>query len=670
MAFFLGEMLFTLAAATLLLLILSGAGALFARALAFPGLASATPPQRLGISLLSGLACLPVLLDLAGRAGPMAMAGLALGACLCGLPALTKDIAALDRRLALCAAAAFFCWFVFAASILVDMPGSDGLLHSFLVVDYVKHSSATWSIANSGTPPWNPAAYVPGGHAAYYYFFYALTGVTSLIGAPLGIEGRHAAFGGSLVMGIALFALVSLVWHRAGLDRKAEDPAANIFARRPVETLLLVLLFATGLDILPSLLIATISGFLASDPEHWNTQVTSWMSSVLWVPHHVAALCSAMTGLVALGSTEQPKAQNWRGVIFAGLALASMAGMSVYVGLGGALTAGIWALTLLARRKVSLFLHVALAGGLALILALPWLTTLLGLVGGGGPAPIAFAIRPFKITDVLLDSDTLRSLVNLLILPLSYALEFGVFALGSVLFWQRAGRNGLATEVAIILLIATLTAFVLGSFFASTIVNNDLGWRIMLFAELGTLIWTASLFRQSFSMRTELGRALIVCLALGYAFDLLTVFQLRFNTGSAYIQSAFLPDEIAAWQWLDRSLPKGSVVQQRPGKMRAIGFALYGHFPMAQADRENARLYGAPMPLIDARIKDLLPLFEDKSLTLADVMKRCAAYDIKALIVTADDAVFADQGAWTGKLTPAFANEHVKVFLTEPVVHA
>jgi len=665
MAFFLGEVLSTLAAASILITLMSGAGAFFARALSFPGLASATPPQRLGISLLSGIACLPILLDLVGRLGPLAMMGLALAAGLCGLPSLLKDIATLDRKRARTSLIAMLCWFVFAACMLADMPGPHGLMHSYLVVDYVKHTSATWSIASIGTPPWNPAAYMPGSHAAYYYFFYCLTAVTSLIGASLGIEARHAAFGGSLVMGIGLFALVSLVWQRAGLDHKADNPKTNVFARRPVGILLLVLLFATGLDLIPTLLLAAIrGGFIPGDLEHWNTQVTSWLSSVLWVPHHVAALCSAMTGLIVLGSKIDAKQPSWHSVIFAALAFASMAGMSVYVGLGGAATAAVWAVTLLARKKTALALRIVIAGLLALCLALPWITTLLRIIGGGGPAPITFAIRPFKITDVLIDDEALRSVINLLVLPLSYALEFGIFALGSVVFWQRWGRKGLSNEVAVILLIATLIAFLLGSLLTSTILNNDLGARVMLFAQLGALIWTISLFRQSFSTHGELGRALILCLALGYGFDLLTLFQLRFSPGNNAVQSTFITDEIAAWQWLDKSLPKGSVVQQRPGVMRAIGFALYGHFPMAQADRENARLYGAPMPLIDERIGKLLPVFQDKSLPLDSVMERSAAYDIKALIITSDDAVFSDKDAWTCQLMPAFANDHVKIFMT------
>jgi len=666
MAFFFGEMISTLAAAVILLLLLSGSGAFFAKTLAFPGLGSTSAPQRLGIGLLCGIACLPVLLDLAGHIGPLAMLGLALGTWLCGVPMLAVDVSRIKGRTFGIGAALFAIWALFAGFMVVDLPADHGrLLHSYLVTDYVKHTSATWSIAQSGTPPWNPAAYVPGGHAVYYYFFYCLTAVTSLIGAPLGLEARHAAFAAPAVIGVALFAMACLAWQRSGLDFKSDNPSKNFFARQRPEVVLGILLCATGLDLLPVLwLVAATGGMVPTDVEQWNAQVTSWISSCLWVPHHTSALCTALIGFIALSSSKDETAPPcWRNVILAGVAFASMAGMSVYVGIGGALSTVIWAVTLLLRGRMQTAFRVAIAGVFALCLATPWIVSLVPAVGSGGPPPIDFRLRVFKLSDVLIESDSLRSLARLLLLPLSYMIEFGVFALGTFRFWKELRHRAFPTELARLLLISTLVALVIGSFLSSTIVNNDLGWRIVLFAQFGTLIWTMSALRYDFSPATEFGKTILLCLALSYGFNLLAFFQLRFNAGSTYIQSAFLPDEIAAWQWLDNTLPKGSVVQQRPDALRVIGFALYGHFPMAQADSENARLYGASASLVDARMNQLIPIFEDKSLTAADVMSRCAAYNIKALIVSSDDAVFNDQSAWPHQLTPAFANDHVKVFL-------
>jgi hypothetical protein len=159
------------------------------------------------------------------------------------------------------------------------------------------------------------------------------------------------------------------------------------------------------------------------------------------------------------------------------------------------------------------------------------------------------------------------------------------------------------------------------------------------------------------------GLALLACLFLGYGFNLLTVYLLRFHAAAASIQSPYLTDEILAWQWLDKTLPSGSVVQQWPGGTRSVDFALYGHFPTALADEENASLYGASDALIRQRSDLLAPIFDNPALTLDSVRRRCAPFAIRALIVTSDDAVFDNHHAWTYRLTPAYANAHIKIFL-------
>ena len=43
----------------------------------------------------------------------------------------------------------------------------DGEPWTLLIGDYVKHVTATWAIEASGTPPYNPTVYTPGGHTPY-----------------------------------------------------------------------------------------------------------------------------------------------------------------------------------------------------------------------------------------------------------------------------------------------------------------------------------------------------------------------------------------------------------------------------------------------------------------------------------------------------------------------
>ncbi len=664
MHFFVTEIVSTLEAVLILLSILIGSGLFFARLFRFPGFDEGSLVERLGIAILCGLACLPVLLDFAGRFGPLAMVALAAITSLSGLPEfLRKPAVAGDFPLKVYVAISF-AWCLAITLMLVDWPSASGLVHSYLVVDYVKHATATWSIASVGTPPLNPAAFDPSGHAAYYYFFYTLTAVGTLIGSSLGIEARHAAFASSSCMGLALFALVYAVWKRAGTDLAPYDPRAA----RQTGLVIAALLFATGLDILPNLFIGMMTGgqnWLV-DPEHWNTQITSWLSSVLWVPHHVAALCSVFVGFMALAAknctTNQPP--SWRHVLLAALAFASMAGLSVYVAIGGALTAIVWVFTLLYGGRIVFAARVVIAGVLSLCLAAPWLLTLTSIVhSSGGPAPLAFAVRAFKLTDVVIEDEPLRSIVRLLLLPLSYGLEFGIFAIGTFVFWKRGGRKGWSSDLATILLIGTIIAFTVGTFVRSTIVNNDLGWRIMLFAQLAMLIWTLSVLHCDFSANPGLRRAALICLGLGYVFDAYTIMQLRLNSPFAYPQSVFLPDEIAGWEWLNRTLPKGSVVEERPDIKRAISYGLYGRFPQALADEENARLYGASNELVESRMAMLAPIFSDSRLSFEQVRTRAREDGVDALVLTARDPVFADPQSWVQSASPAYANGNVKIFL-------
>ncbi len=657
MLFMIGEVCATLGAASCLALLLICSGAFFATKLRFPGFAAAPPAEWLGLSLICGLACLPVLLDLGGRLGVRAMVAVALAVAAAGVPAVIAKGRELET-IRIGPLLGLAAWALGVVAIIVDMPVADGLAHSLLVVDYVKHASTTWAIAASATPPYNPTFYEPGGHASYYYFFYTLTAVVALILEPLGIAARHVAYAGPIVIGPALLALAYATWKRSGADE-----AVGAKGRATV-TLLAALLFATGLDLIPTALLVWLRGDWALSPEEWNDQVTSWLLSVLWAPHHVAALCAAMVGFMALaGDPADGRASvGSRRILLAGLSFASLAGLSVYVAMGGALTAAIWTVFLAARRRIGEARRNAAAGLLALALAAPWAATVLQRAATGEPRPIALAIRAFPITDVLIQDEPLRSIVRLVMMPIGYAVEFGVFGLGAVLFWRMAGRRGMARDLGLILVIAACVSFLIGSFVRSTILLNDLGWRIMLFAQLATLVWTAAAVRAGAFSRGAPRRAAIVCLTLAYAVDVYALMQLRLNPVMAP-HSASLPDEIAAWRWLDSTLPRIAVVQEDPIKTRAYDYGLYGRFPEAVSDRHNGYLFGAPHAAVERRLADIGPIFVDRSLGVDAVRAIAVRYGISAIVTASGDPVFDDPSAWPARTKPDFANAHVRIFL-------
>ncbi len=448
----------------------------------------------------------------------------------------------------------------------------------------------------------------------------------------------------------------------AVLRRSCAEEAAGGEEKSPqAGYILLALLFATGLDIIP---LASLYFAYNRDPDavflnfaNWDEQVTSWFNSVMWVPHHVAALCAALVGFMSLASP----GRDWRRVLLAALAFASMAGESVYVGATAAVGAVFWLLSLLWRRRAADAAALFAAGGLALAFAAPWLLTLMGRIGAD-PSPIAFRLRGPEWIDIAAGSAQAGAPYRGLALPFFYLFDFGVFALGALVYWRRAGRRGFSNELGLVLLCLAIASFTVGSFFESTIIFNDLGWRSMLFAQFAALVWTAAAASGGALFRGRAATLANGALVLGYAGTAVAIAQLRFFAPPS-LPSATIADEMAAWRWLDQHLPHGAVVQARPGKGRAYGYGLYGRFPAAVADHHNGRLFGVSLSEIDARIAALSPLFDDAALSLTETRRHAAQFDIAALVVSSRDPVFATPGAWTAAVRADYANANFRVYV-------
>jgi hypothetical protein len=660
MDLFFSEFLRTLAAFGLLALLLVAAGAGIARLFRFPGFAEAAGFERLGLALLCALAVLPVTLDFAGRVSPLALPAVAALIGALGLPELARGALwpKSGRGLALLGAA---LWIFVAIATVIDWPdGGGGLLHSLTVLDYIKHSEATWAIAQTGTPPVNPTFYAPE-RASYYYFFYTLTAAAAEIGRPLiGIEPRHAAYAAAPLAGFILFALAHLLLSRA----RCVEALGGASPARVSGALIAALLLTSGPDILFMARNRLLEGDWPLYPEGWSQQVTNWFDSAVWVPHHVAGLAAAFMGFLALA---RPAAPDWRRVLFAGFAFASTAGLSVYLATGAALTAVIGGVALVIARRYADLARLLAAGALSVVLAAPWLLSIAGRVSEDHKAPIAFAIRNGEAVAFSTGSPTLDVLVKLAVMLGIYGANFGVFGLGALAFWRRAGRAGLANDAAALLAFAAAAAFLIGSFFESVILQNDLGWRIMLFAQSAALVWTcAALQAGVFSLRTPAAGALY---ALGCASVLYGAAQLRLvpwdMQPTARGRAADL-DERRAWEWVNANTPADAVVLARPDRHQAYDYGLYAQRRAALADIHVGQLFGVSESTAKARAAELKPVFTDPSMTPEAVDALAARYHVQAIVVNGLDPVFSAPGAWTQLRAPAFAAPLARVYLREP----
>ena len=332
---------------------------------------------------------------------------------------------------------------------------------------------------------------------------------------------------------------------------------------------------------------------------------------------------------------------------------------------------------LLIERRWRAAAILALGGVAAVLIAA---SAVLDLAAGrGGDVPIAFAVRIFSPLESSFPAEPLRSILRLAVLPVNYLAQFGVLALGTLLFWQTNGPRAVhGNELARVLTLGAIAGLVVGTFLKSTLLgNNDLGWRVLMIPQFAGLVWTSAALLQRWEAAPRLrARACwrllpgipLGLLVLGYGSTLYALVSLRAYPDMPLQPKARLivPHPASdrelrlAYRWADDHLPATTVLQHdpRPGR-RAVSFGLYSRNPVGVSDGFGA-LFGARNAAIDQRLRALLPIFT-ASLTEEDVAARAQAQGIDALVVTADDPVWADRSSWVWRSSPLYESPLVKI---------
>ncbi len=565
-------------------------------------------------------------------------------------------------------------WFGLVLYGFADFDLGGELRQSLLVLDMVKHAATTRGIAETGAPPIDPF-FAREGRAGYYYFFYTLCALTHRLGG--GLVDARAAFAGLVFWtGFGLVALIGLLLERSGLVRDAA-PAS-------VARCVLLLLPAGGLDVVPVAKSGVTTGVWVPIPEWWNEQVVWWTPSLLWVPHHVSGLLAAWLGFLVLTDLMEGARPTRRaefvGALVAAAAFASCLGLSVWVALGAVATAGAWTMWLALRRRWRAAALLLGAGVLSLAFAAPHISDLLAN-RAETTASIALTIRRFGPLEGALEGPLLLVL-RLVLLPLNLFTEFGVFASGAILFWrQRAPAEAHGREAARLLTLAAASGLVLGCFLRATVINNDLGWRVVLFPQAVALVWTvAALVRngQEREGQEREGRAgaprdrlgmpafMLALMLVGYGTTAYGLFWLRAFPAAGFPDTAFInarPDVDRAlrdaYEWAAANLPLDAVLQHGPAAPRVFDFGLYGRQRVGVADAD-AMLFGAAKAAVFGRIHDLLPVFAS-TLAPSEVRVRAGAARVDALVVSAQDPVWDDPASWVWSSKAAYANPRVRI---------
>jgi hypothetical protein len=411
-------------------------------------------------------------------------------------------------------------WAIICLVSLPDLQLGHRLYSSAAVADLGVRSAFVASAMHGGSPPANPF-FFPGTivKLRYYYYWYVLTAIP---GEAAGVEPRAALFASSIWSGWILAAAAAIfLKHFYGVRRRIR--AASVVA--------MALIGVTGLDALYVLFLYLKYRIVLSDMEIWDTdQVTSWMNSLLWVPHHVAATSACMLGFVFLWHAgrklHHSPPQRTLLAALAAMGFASAAGLSVYVTFAFILflfaAATFWLVT---RRFNIVGLYIAV-GALVAILSIGYLRDLSATGAHAGdavssatattPSPAVFATLslrhlPPTLAPVLLHAVHESKLANIalrpfVLLPIIF-IEFGFFFLVAIRQarhdWSerklRATLDPATPGLRDIRDIRWLTWLMLASglwvalmMHSTVITNNDLSFRGVEVAQFILLIWGAS----------------------------------------------------------------------------------------------------------------------------------------------------------------------------------
>ena len=568
-------------------------------------------------------------------------------------------------------------WIVFASVWLADWQLGDTLGINEVNNDHIKHVAVISAISRTGVPPENPSCR-PGGPLPlrYYYLWHLLGSFVDKLGGTL-VDARAVAHAGAVWSGLLILSITLIYLKCLDLAWPWSTRGALVAA---------ALLACTGLDLLPVGANAVVSvmhgnGFaLAHDMEHWNEQVSAWVNAFLWAPHHPAALASLLIGFLIIRKAasssmdhRQPR-DDTMAVILAACAFASAAGMSVWVTLvGGTIVVGWLIVCAWAKRwdEVSLWL---LAGAVSVLLASQFLFDL-AASDQANDWPIELGLRKFYVLDHLLvyfgiESPWQLFSLRIISLPLNYFLEFGAFVCGAFVYWKwRLRQDSRLSLDELFLLVMAIASLVVSTFLRSAIMNNDLGWRGMMFVQFAFLIWCVpvvlSLFsnadRNAIRPKPTAKATVVVCLTLGLLGTGYDLVMLRtggprpFSTENLRMRSAY--------QWIQLATPQDAIVQHNPAVYQHHWHGLYGQRQVIFSDHEHGTvLFGVTPQSAGPTLSLVTRLFHEKDLPLDQALAICRKFVIDYLVVASSDPCWNAPLHWSSQIEPTHENAYVRVY--------
>jgi len=633
------------------------------------------PIVRLGIGLVLSFAVVPIVLDLTSSLLSLNISLLVLGgfaAAFAFIALKEKTVSASETKrgakIILWIGAA---WVTLAILSLIDIQWKDQLYSSAVSGDQTTRVAIIEAMTRTGVPPINPSYYP--GHPVLltflYYFWYILGSMIDVIGGSY-IDARAALNASSAWAGLGLMAIVALY-----LRLRNADKTESVWMSAKIGILLLTV---SGLDILPIVLIMAKVGSIVGSIEIWNTQITAWIGSVLWDPHHVAALIAGLSA-VMLVHFARGKTTSRQFVIMtvAGFGFASAAGLSAWVTLVFVVFWGVWLVALFIQKtERKLIAPMVFAGIIALILASPFLIGMFQGGSGAGKSPIIFEIRTLLPLEPFVKDwlPIVRSLTMLAVLPINYLFELGFFFIVGI-YWFKIKDKEIIRSNPFYLAEVILLAIVLfiGSFLRSTqLATNDLGWRAWLPGQFILLIWGVDLLenmvfisnpitiKNTEAIKTR--NLILILVSIGILTSAMDVIFLRIGIPVILGEGEGKHNYSArlAYDYLRDHIPADVITQNNPLDTLERPSGLYGAHQMVISDRTA---YGIPINIFHKLVNDISVLFINENVTdwqLTD--KLCRQYSIDVLIVKDADPIWSSLAILKTQRPALYENSHYAIF--------
>jgi hypothetical protein len=583
-------------------------------------------------------------------------------------------------------------WFAFATFFVIDLEFGHRLYFNVVAYDYATRASVINAITRTGVPPINPS-YYPGQPVKLtflYYFWYVLCSLIDQLGGQW-VDARAALFASVIWAGLALTSVIALFIRMRNPNRGARAWYAAFLG--------MGFLLVSGLDIFPSTFYTIfprflIGHFIEGDIEQWNEQITAWLGSLTWTPHHLAAMIACIVGWMLIISTRNESLPRRLGAaLVCGFAFASAFGLSTWITF---IFAVFWFTWLIIRLRqsapVSELGVMILPGLIAGLLIIPFLLDLSGSGGSGsGGFPLAFEVRPFWPFTILTITSPIweKVFINFLALPFNYFVEFGFFLMAA-LFWfqycrkqQRQTNPFYSTEIALF-----VSTTLLITFFRSTLItNNDFGWRGPMFVQFILLIWAVDVIHYFWSDGApasimifqrplpiqQIRMILVAFIAVGILTSFQDAFFLRawpmlLDAGVTSQSHVLGPDTHLgertyaarkAYAFIENKLPQDVVVQFNPQHTLDRPSGLYR---TRQSAISYHTLYGVSPEVAQSRVEEVGRYFDMQVEDWQELDHACRRYYIDILIFRDQDPIWQSISILKQNRAPLYINQYYAVF--------